>query len=128
MRSRLGGCLLALLCGCRTPREPPSDAPAVIVRPTAQSRASLVGAVASALGATVTLRDDALTQESSLTLERLRRRDPQGHPAQGRDLGMPERFLLVLSAGRCVLVHERTGRRFPLEATECAPAARDGGA
>jgi hypothetical protein len=41
--------------------------------------------------------------------------------ANGRELGMPERFRLVKSGGQCVLVHERSGKRFALAATNCAP-------
>jgi len=95
--------------------------PATIVNPTRESRAALLEAVRSALGgASVTLADDALTRENVLVLERTPRRDAAGRRLQGRELSMPERFTLVKSGGACVLVHERTGRRFPLEHTDCA--------
>ena len=60
------------------------DVPAVIVRPDAQSRADLQSAVSKALNRTsVTLADDALTQDSSLIIEPVRLRDPQEGIAQG---------------------------------------------
>lgn len=129
MRRMLRGCLgLLLSFACRTTRAA-ADEPARIVRPTPQSHAALVNAVSSSLGgASVTLRDDALTQESSLSIERLRRRDPDGNLAQGRVTEMPERFSLVRSGDRCVLVHQRTGKRIELESTECVVAPGDAGA
>jgi hypothetical protein len=96
------------------------DRPALIVNPTAEGRAALLEAVRSALGgAPVTLADDALTRESILVIERKARRDAGGRRVQGRELGKPERFRLVRSGSSCVLIHERTGRRIPLERTEC---------
>ena len=121
MPARLRACVLLALAGCGTLRAE-ADAPAVIVNPTAESRAELVRAVGAALdGARVTVADDALTHESVLLIERAKRLDPNGLLANGRELGMPERFRLVKSGGQCVLVHERSGKRFALAATACAP-------
>jgi hypothetical protein len=93
----------------------------VITDSSARSRAELEHAVSAALnGATVTLRDDALTREDTLVVERIRHRDPNGLLVEGRDMGRPERFHLVKSGADCVLVHENTGRRFPLSQTNCA--------
>ena len=98
-----------------------SDVPAVIVGSDAQSRADLQSAVSKALHRTsVTLADDALTHDSSLTIEPVRLRDPQGNIAQGRETRMPEHFRLVESGHRCVLIHERTGQRMELANTKCA--------
>ncbi len=118
--------LLALaLAACRAgQRDPDPELPAVIVDPTAASRAALSQAVRTALGVPVLLAADALTRDCLLVIERAPHADPSGLPAQGRELGMPERFHLVKSGGRCVLVHERTGTRYPLAATSCVPAAR----
>jgi hypothetical protein len=92
----------------------------VIVNPTPESRAALVEAVSTALnGAPVTLAGDALTTASTLVIQRTPRRDPNGLPMDGRDVGSPERFRLVRSGGQCVLVHEGSGRRFALSATDC---------
>jgi hypothetical protein len=97
-----------------------AEVPALIVNPTAESRAALLQAVRSALnGASVTLADEALTGESTLAIERTVRRDAAGRRVQGRELGLPERFRLVKSGGSCVLVHERTGRRSVLDHTQC---------
>lgn len=99
---------------------PDADPPALIVNPTAESRAALVQAVRAALnGAPVTLADEALTRESTLVIERAVRRDAAGRRVQGRELGLPERFHLVKSGASCVLVQERSGRRLVLEHTHC---------
>jgi hypothetical protein len=115
---------LLLLSACRTtaPAAGAGEVPALIVRPTAQSRAALGEAVTIALnGAKVTLADYALTGSSELMIERMIRRDAEGNPVQGRVTEEPERFRLVKSGADCVLIHERTGRRYRLIDTECAP-------
>ncbi len=102
------------------------DVPAVITSPTEAGRAELLRVVRGALnGAPLTLADDALTRDSSLIVERVRPRDASGLPLDGRVLGAPDRFRLVVNGSRCLLVHERTGKRYRLRATTCA--ARPGG-
>src|SRR5207244_1674144 len=94
MRVLLGACAIASVGGCRTAPVRP-EAPAVIVDPSSRSREELAAAVSAALnGVTVTLADDALMRESTLVLERAKRRDASGLPVQGRELGTPERFRL----------------------------------
>ena len=112
---------LVVLAACQA-RPASQDVPAVVTRPSAESRAELVRVVTSALkGAPVTLADDALTRESTLIIERARPRDAAGVPLAGRELGRPEHFRLVRNGTRCVLVHEGSGRRFTLVATTCSP-------
>jgi hypothetical protein len=86
--------------------------PAVITDPTEASRAELRRVVSEAL-------HGALTLESTLVIERARPRDENGLPLVGRDTGRPERFRLVKDGSHCVLVHEGTGERYPLESTTC---------
>jgi hypothetical protein len=98
------------------------DKPAVITRPTAESRAELVRVLSRALnGASVTIADDALTADGTLIVERAPHRDARGLSLDGRETGRPEHFRLVKNGSRCVLVHESTGRRFRLAATTCSP-------
>jgi hypothetical protein len=98
------------------------DLPAVLTNPTAETRASLARAVSGALhGAPVTIADDALTRDSTLIIEHARPRTPDGVPFSGRETGRPERFRLVKNGSRCVLVHERTGERWTLQAATCSP-------
>ena len=121
MRPALGACALVSLVACRTASARP-DVAAVVAEPGAESRAELAAAVGAALGGVpVRLSDDALTRESTLIVERARQRDPSGLPAQGRERGVPERFRLVKNGADCVLIHERTGQRFTLRETTCAP-------
>ena len=73
-------------------------------------------------GIPVTLADDALTRESTLTIERNRPRDAEGRPLDGRDPGRPEHFRLFKTGADCVLVQESTGRRWKLTASSCVAA------
>jgi hypothetical protein len=112
-----------LVAGC-TSAPAQNERPALIIHPTAAGRADLLHAVRAALNnAPVTLADDALMRENVLLIERQQRLDPQGLPANGRELGLPERFLLSTDGKRCVLTHERTQRQWVLTHSHCK--ARD---
>jgi hypothetical protein len=116
-RAALAGVLAILACRTAFP-----DRPALVTNPNPESRKEIAATVSRALhGAPVTLADDALTHEDTLVIERARPPGPQGEAATGRETGRPERFRLVESGGRCVLVHEPSGRRYPLSATTCRP-------
>ena len=110
---RSGALLLSqLLWACASSFAQP-DVPALIDKPTSESRAELARAVSSALnGAPVRLADDALTRDSLLIIEK---------PHTGRDLDKPEHFRLVKAGTQCTLVHERTGTRTTLASTTCVP-------
>ncbi len=113
-----------LLASCATSggKRPAEDGvPAVIVEPTPESRAALLQAVTDALGVEPLLADDALTRGSTLIIER--------RHLEGRERALPEKFHLLKIGERCVIVHERTGRRSPLVQTKCTEAAAqaDGG-
>ncbi len=108
------------LAACATV-PPTRDVPAVITSPTPKSSAELVRVVREALhGAPVLVADDALTRESTLIIERAPARAPDGTPLSGRDLDRPHHFHLVKNGTRCVLVQERSGRRFALTDATCA--------
>jgi hypothetical protein len=79
----------------------------------------LARVVREALGAPVTLADDALTTSSMLVIERANPRDGSGRPLNGRRLYRPESFELFTRKSRCVLVQTRTGRRWTLRHTAC---------
>lgn len=98
--------------------------PGVIASPTTATRAELARVVSSAMnGQPVTLADDALTRDSTLTIERRTPPGEQGRAATGRTVEEPVRFNLVVRENGCVLVREGDGRAFPLEGVRCAPAA-----
>lgn len=108
------GASLALACH-------PHSVPAVVLHSTAESRAELTRVVRAALnGAPVRLAEDSIA-DGTLIIQRAIRRDTEGRPLNGRDTVSPERFQLVRRGSRCVLVHERTRRIYPLGATTCAP-------
>jgi hypothetical protein len=109
----LSGCVL---------RVAPPDVPAVLTNPTGRSHAELAKVVSRAMnGAPVTIADSALTSDDVLIVDRVVRRDARGVELNGRETGRPEHFRLVKSGSRCVLVHERTGRRWTLRSATCAP-------
>ena len=90
-----------------------ADMPAYITEPTPESRAELERVVSRALGGkAVTISGDALTNDSLLIIE------PKN--LTGRDLGRPQRFMLVSSGARCVLVHQGTEARYVLRETVCS--------
>ena len=118
---RLPWAAMVLLGACKTPQ--PMDTPAVIDKPGIRSREAVMTAVSEALGgANVTLAADALTKSSLLIINRRPLRDSAGRPVQGRETQMPERFFLVKSGAQCVLVHEKTGKRYPIGAVGCVEA------
>jgi hypothetical protein len=129
LRSIVGICCAgAALTACKAAAPVPyesslqGDVPAVIVNPTAESRAELQQAVSQMLsGVDVLLAAEALTKSSTLTIERKRSGSLENPPLSGRDLGTPERFHLLLTGTGCVLVHESDQSTVPLKQTDCAP-------
>jgi hypothetical protein len=105
-----GGCALG---GEKT------EASAVIVQPTAASRAELQNAVNAGLGMKVTLADDALTKRNTLTIERNALRDSSGQRIEVREREAPEMFHLMKRGDQCVLIHERTKQETILRETQC---------
>jgi hypothetical protein len=111
-----------LLCACET-LSGQEWQPAVVTNPTAQSISELNRVVRDALhGVPVRLADDALTHDSALVVEHLLPRDAAGLPLNGRELGRPEHFRLVIHRSRCILIHEPTGQRRVLRFASCALA------
>jgi hypothetical protein len=107
------------MCACATSTQA-TDVPAKIVAPTTQSRAELRQAVMTALdGTPVTLADDALTRESTLSIERQPARDSNGQRIDAREVNRPELFRLVKHGSECVLIHERTQSRTALKTARC---------
>lgn len=110
---------LAWLPACRAWPQA-AGAPAIIVHPTAASRADLELAVSQALGsAHVRLAGDALTRSSLLIVGRAQARDAHGLPLNGRELGRPQHFRLLRRGSQCTLLHVETGRAHVLARTRC---------
>lgn len=109
----------------------PADAgaAAIIIHPTAASRADLRRAVSREFhGAPIRLADDALTRDSLLIVGRAQARDVRGLPLNGRELEHPQHFRLIRRGSQCVLLHVETGRLQVLTHTTCRVLpTRDGG-
>jgi len=115
----LASAVALLLSACALSQAQP-DIPAVVVDPSAASRADLLAAVTKALGVSrITIADDALTADSTLIIERSRLLDSTGRQLSGRDYGKPEIFSLVKNGSHCVLVRTSDASRQVLEKTSC---------
>lgn len=120
MHKKIFAMTIAFLLSACASSQAQTDAPALITQPSTASRAELLTAVTSALNVSnVTLADDALTQSSTLTIERTGLRDASGRQLNGRDLDKPELFQLVKNGTHCVLIHQGSGKRFDLAKTTC---------
>ncbi len=112
-----------VLCACQSQANPAADVSAVIVEPTAESRAELQRVVSGALhDVPVHLADDALTDSSLLVIERKQHRTLEGRIGGDRMTESPEQFRLVANDSRCVLIHSKTGERYQLIGTTCHPS------
>ena len=115
---------LAGLPACGAWAAGPGGVPAIVIHPTAASRADLEWAVSRAFhGAHVRLADDALTRDSMVTIGRAQARDVRGLPLNGRELRHPQHFRLLRRGSRCVLLHLETGTALLLKHTTCRAVA-----
>jgi hypothetical protein len=120
----LAAAFLMPACAARSGSTPmAADRPAVLAAPTPYTRAELARAVSEGMhGAPVRLADDALTTDSHLIVTHVQQRDSAGRPISGRATEKPERFELVEHDGSCILIQERTDRRWRLQSATCAPS------
>ena len=111
----------SLLAACSASNVQP-DVPALRTSTSSESRAEIEQTISTAMnGVPVTIADDALTEESTLLIERSRSRSIERPPEPGRSMERPQHFQLIVDARQCFLVHEETGLRWMLPATECIP-------
>ena len=110
--------LVSLSVGCQT-YDPSEDLPARIDKPNDVSRAELQHAVNSAMGSEVVLSDDALTDSSSLSIERKLPSTMQNPEPLGRDMSLPVKLMLVKRSDSCFLLNPQDNSRYLLESTHC---------
>jgi len=119
MKKLVGVLLTAFTSACSS-MAVNKDIPALIVDPNQASRSELMQVVSTALSVPdITLAADALTQDSSLLIERKTRQTLESSRLMGRDMGKPETFRLVISGSKCVLVHQKNGKRWTLKNSRC---------
>ena len=109
---------LSLLTTCRT-TGPGAGVPALITKLTSSSRAALLNAVTSATNYTVLIADYALTDSSSLFVERSSPAGLQGQHATGRNMEPPIEFRLVIFDSTCILIDSRDESPHILDDTSC---------
>lgn len=96
--------------------------PAVIVEPDEQSRQALQKAVSESLeDADIILVEDALTDSSTLVLERRRPTSRESLQGESPSQQKAEHFQLLFQGEACILVHEESGTRQMLADTRCRP-------
>lgn len=110
--------LVVTLAGCQTMADA-DDKAAIIVDPDDASRAALQSTLDGILNTVVTIAPDALTQSSTLVIERNPPRSLQNPNPQGRNMDTPMQFRLVKNGRDCILIDERDKSRHLLENTTC---------
>lgn len=110
--------LVVTLAGCQTMADA-DDKAAIIVDPDDASRAALQSTIDGILNTVVTIAPDALTQSSTLVIERNPPRSLQNPNPQGRNMDTPMQFRLVKNGRDCILIDERDKSRHLLENTTC---------
>lgn len=116
----LGCCAAMLLTACSSPAARGLETAAVLTDADASVRATLATAVSEMMqGAKVTLADDALLNDSWLTVERARPRTADGQLFNGRIVERPEQFQLIKEREQCVLVQAGSGQRKVLPSLTC---------
>ena len=106
------------VAGCRTVTTH-HDKAARIIDADERSRAALQHAVNDALNTEVKLADDALTESTLLIIELSPPRGMRAMPTQGRNMGDPIQFRLVINRDDCILIDQRDRSRYLLEDTKC---------
>jgi hypothetical protein len=108
------------VCACASVGQ--QDKPALLIEPTTESHAELVGVVSNGLGVeTAAVAEDALMRDSMLVIDRAPARDASGQRLSGRDYDRPEQFQLVRAGSRCELVHLKTRQHYALKKVRCVP-------
>lgn len=94
-----------LLSGCLAQSSEPTPKlqHALLIEPNS---AKVADAIAQLLHSSqVQLADDVFVTSSTVTLEQLNHKDPQGNPIMGKQLNMPDQFELVTKGERCFVRH-----------------------
>ena len=93
---------------------------AVILNPTAESRAELLSVIQEALNRPhIVLADNALTTESTLIIDRNIKSSLSDSHETGRRLDLPIRFRLLKNNEECILIQENTDKYWILQQTQC---------
>jgi predicted small secreted protein len=115
---------LIFVTACRTTQGVAEDR-AHVVHPTPEGREAIAQVVSQAFsGARAILDEDAVTDDGVRVIDPSQLRGTPRLAIAGRapiDPGRTERFHLVRSGERCVLVHDRSDRHYELTGTACAP-------
>lgn len=100
---------------------PPAHAPALLSEPDAACHAELEKTIGAALGAPVTLQENAFRKVSYLSLERRQARDEMGRLRDGLSLDKPELFTLVRGGNECLIGRASSPERTRLHSCSCVP-------
>lgn len=107
------------LMGCRGSLQA-QEQPAVLEDNKAETHVELEQVVSKALGQVpISLAMGALTQTDRLIVERKKHRTIEGGVLDGRSRELPDHFRLVIKDTNCLLIHEESGKRYPLSKGKC---------
>ena len=111
--------ILSGVPGCRLSGQE-ADQYAVLVNSSREVLEEIKQHVHDAIGDTgLLISESAFGKTSLLIIERKRHATLDQGVVAGRSLENPHHFRLVIRSPNCGLVHEQTGRYFPLEKASC---------
>lgn len=98
--------------------------PAILSQKSAEAHRELETVVAKALGvAKVSLATETLMGESTLSVQQKPQMGPDGNPIMGRIMKRPDHFTLQTDGTACSLLHDESGKVYPLSSIICERAA-----
>ncbi|WP_105188436.1 hypothetical protein [Pseudoalteromonas sp. T1lg48] len=115
--SLLAALTLATSSGCNSTVNQDELRPALLTEPSQQEVAALV---AKALNTEeVNVGEEVFMQKSSLVLDSPPFTDAQGNPLMGKQLEMPQRFMLLTDGELCYLQHLNSEQLLPAPTLSC---------
>jgi len=115
------GCVLTAVTAACASAASEKGEPAVLSKTSPDIRAEITDVVSKALhGRNVLIADNSLMMTNRLIIER-RNAVHNGITVMTRDDPMPDHFRLMISGTSCSLVHEQTGKAYPLSKVVCKP-------
>lgn len=115
--SLLAAVTLATSSGCNSTVNQDELRPALLSEPSQQQVAALVAQALNIKG--VNISEDVFMQKSSLVLSSPPFTDAQGNPIMGKQVEMPERFMLLTDGKQCYLQHLNSEQILPAPTLTC---------
>ncbi len=111
------------LSACQSTAQPPVPAKLIVTANHSACLAQIQNAAKRPDGIAVVLTNAAFANTDRLSIVPAELRDTSGNPAQGRQRGVPDSYLLRLDSQRCVMQREGDGQSTVLSACSCEALA-----